>query len=141
MAGPPRRTGRPDRTPPPLVTDRDVADLIAAAAADLIDRARPAAAARLPAFLTAVTATTGASPMPAPDCDHGSPPHVECPACERAADQGHLPARPSRHRAVYVTARYTSSCPDCRALILPGDEISHVAGAYLCRPCTEDRTS
>lgn len=77
--------------------------------------------------------------MPADDCEHGSPPYVECPACERAADQGHRPAPSGPRSVVFVSARYTSNCPECLALILPGDEISNVSGTYLCRPCAEVR--
>lgn len=73
--------------------------------------------------------------MSAPECDHGAPVGVECPACERAADQGHAPRPP---RVVRITrARWSSNCPECYRLILPGDDVGPLpdSDVFGCADC------
>lgn len=77
--------------------------------------------------------------MSAPECAHGAPIGVECPACERAADQGHAPVRPPRTVRLFP-ARWSSNCGECFALILPGDQIGPLPDSdeFGCSECVRD---
>lgn len=70
-------------------------------------------------------------------CPHGEDVNVECGPCERAAEQGHAP-RPPRTVRMF-RARWSSNCPSCQCLILPGDEVASLpegsGGGIGCADC------